>query len=107
MTASSNDSPEEIVFAVRQPGKDGHWYANFSYYADDDQRRTFGDGGRLCRLNLRTGQITALLDDPRGGVRDPGRALRGGQDPVLVSARRGRSITICTRSAWTAAACGN
>ena len=31
---------EEIVFALRQPGKDGHWYANFSYYADDENRLT-------------------------------------------------------------------
>lgn len=70
-TAALEHGVEEIVFAVRQPGKDGHWYANFSYFADDDQRRTFGDGGRLCRLNLQTGQLTVLLDDPRGGVRDP------------------------------------
>lgn len=62
---------EEIVLAVRQPGKDGHWYANFSYFAEGPQRRTFGDGGRLTRLNVRTGQVTHLIDDPDGGVRDP------------------------------------
>ena len=62
---------EEIVFAVRAVGGDGHWYANFSYYAEDDQRLTYRDGGRLCRLNLRTGKLTTLLDDPNGGVRDP------------------------------------
>jgi len=62
---------EEIVFAVRQRGKDGHWYANFSYYAHDDQKRLYGNGGKLCRKNLITGQVTALIDDPEGGVRDP------------------------------------
>jgi hypothetical protein len=62
---------DEIVFAVRQPGKDGHWYANFGYYADSDQRLTYGEGGRLCRLDVQTGRTTVLLDDPRGGVRDP------------------------------------
>ncbi|MBM4079122.1 MAG: hypothetical protein FJ278_05425, partial [Planctomycetes bacterium] len=62
---------DEIVFAVRTPGRDGHWYANFGYYAPDANRLTYGDGGRLCRLNLRTGQLTTLLDDPKGGVRDP------------------------------------
>ncbi|MCX5683202.1 MAG: polysaccharide lyase family protein, partial [Planctomycetota bacterium] len=62
---------EDVVFAARQPGKDGHWYANFSYYAENDQRLTYGDGGKLCRLNLRTGKVTNLLDDPKGGVRDP------------------------------------
>lgn len=75
---------EEIVFAVRQPGKDGHWYANFGYYsntqlketyfdryAKEGKRLTYGDGGRLCRLNLRTKEVKLLLDDPKGGVRDP------------------------------------
>src|SRR3972149_5679977 len=51
---------EEIIFAVRQPGKDGHWYANFGYYADskstqplvtrcdeEGMRVTYGTGGRL------------------------------------------------------------
>jgi hypothetical protein len=61
----------DIVFAVRQPGKDPHWYANFSYYAADPNRKAYGEGGRLCRLNLPTGRVTVLLDDPKGGVRDP------------------------------------
>lgn len=62
---------EEIVFALRQPGKDGHWYANFGYYADSVDRKTYGDGGKLCRLNLSTGEVTVLLADARGAVRDP------------------------------------
>ena len=78
---------EEIVFAVRQPGKDGHWYANFSYFAEDDQRRTFGDGGRLSRLNVRTGQITHLVDDPLGGVRDP--VVHYDAEKILFSYRPG------------------
>jgi mono/diheme cytochrome c family protein len=61
----------EVVFAVRQPGRDGHWYANFSYYAEDDQRLTYGPGGRLCALDLSTGRVRTLIDDPLGGVRDP------------------------------------
>lgn len=61
----------EIVFAVRKPGNDGHWYANFSYYAANPDRKTYTEGGRLCRLDARNGQVTVLLDDPRGGVRDP------------------------------------
>jgi len=61
----------EIVFALRPMGQDGHWYANFSYYAPDTKRLAYGEGGRLSRLNLRTGAVTVLLDDPKGGVRDP------------------------------------
>ncbi len=62
---------EEIVFAVRQPGKDGHWYANFSHYAEDEQELTYGSGGKLCRLNVRSGEVVALVDDPQGAIRDP------------------------------------
>ena len=79
---STNNSPkvllldllgryEEIVFACRQEGKDGHWYANFGYYAGDEQRKAFRALGKLCKLNVRTGKLTMLLDDPKGTVRDP------------------------------------
>ena len=62
---------EEIVFAVRKPGRDGHWYANFSYYADDENRLTYAGGGGLFRFDLTTGKTTAILEDPEGTVRDP------------------------------------
>jgi Hydrazine synthase alpha subunit middle domain len=77
----------QIVFAVRQPGRDGHWYANFSYYAEDENRSAYGDGGRLCKLDVATGQVTVLLDDPKGGVRDPQVHYDGGK--VLFSYRPG------------------
>lgn len=77
----------EVVLAVRQPGKDRHWYGNFSYYAEDPNRKTYGEGGRLCRLNLATGRITVLLDDPKGGVRDPQVNYEGKK--ILFSYRRG------------------
>ena len=60
-----------IVFAVRKPGRDAHWYANFSYYAADAAQVTYGDGARLCRLDLSTRDLTVLLDDSGGGIRDP------------------------------------
>ena len=63
---------EEIVFAVRSVGSDGHWYANFGHRVNDPNRMMYGpDGGRLCRLNLRTGKVVDLVNDPGGGVRDP------------------------------------
>jgi len=61
----------EVILAARQPGKDGHWYANFSYYAPSPDRLTYGPGGKLYRLDLATGRLRTLLDDPKGGVRDP------------------------------------
>jgi hypothetical protein len=93
---------EEIVFAVRQRGKDGHWYANFSYYANSEVREsyfephekngqlvTYGQGGRLCRLHLASGKLTTLLDDPRGGIRDP--VVHYNAQKILFSYRRGES----------------
>ncbi len=80
---------EEIVFALRQPGKDGHWYANFSYYAEDENRLTYGNGGKLCRLNLTSGALTAMIDDPEGAVRDP--VVHYDAKKVLFSYRKGGS----------------
>jgi hypothetical protein len=62
---------EEVIFAARRLGDDGHWYANFGYYAENAERKAYRDGSKLYRLNLRTGQLRVLLDDPEGGVRDP------------------------------------
>jgi len=62
---------DEIVFAVRQPGRDGHWYANFSHRCEDPDKILYGDGGQLLALNVKTGDVRTLLNDPKGGVRDP------------------------------------
>ena len=58
----------EIIFALRQPGKDQHWYANFGYYADSESRLTYGNGGKLCRLDLANGSVD---DNPRRQVTAP------------------------------------
>jgi hypothetical protein len=63
---------EEIVFAVRGLYDDGHYYANFGHWSSDPKKMMYAAGGsRLCKLNLRTRHVTTLLEDPRGGVRDP------------------------------------
>jgi hypothetical protein len=62
---------KEVVFAVREDGRDGHWYANFGYYAPDCERKAYSRGGRLCRLNLERGELSVLVDDPEGTIRDP------------------------------------
>ncbi len=69
--AADAPEPAEIIFAVRQPGVGGHWYENFGYYAFDCNDKVYGAEGRLCRLELATGRLSVLLDDPRGAVRDP------------------------------------
>lgn len=90
---------EEIIFAERVCGFD-HWYANFGFYAapiaeyplqrgvpDEEIPRCFGDGGRLCRLNLPTGERTVLLNDPTGGIRDP--QVHYDAKKILFSYRKG------------------
>lgn len=62
---------KEIVYAARAHGRDGHWYANFSYFAADKNRKAYGKAGKLCKLDVATGKVTNLVDDPEGTVRDP------------------------------------
>ncbi|MCP4782568.1 MAG: hypothetical protein GY903_03470 [Fuerstiella sp.] len=67
---------KDIVFAERAHsgrGKvaDGHWYANFSYYARTPHKKAYSSGGSLCRLNLSTGRTTVLIRDDGGTFRDP------------------------------------
>lgn len=62
---------DTIVFAVRQVDTDGHWYANFGNHVLDQKRTYYHEGGRLCLLHLKTGKVTTLLADEKGGVRDP------------------------------------
>jgi hypothetical protein len=81
--------PADIIFAVRQPGVGGHWYENFGYYAFDQNDKVYGAQGRLCRLDLRTGDLTVLLDNREGAVRDPQVHYDGRK--VLFSYRKGGS----------------
>jgi len=62
---------KDIVFTTRQVDGDGHWYANFSYWSNNPNRKLYHEGGKLCRLNVETGKVTTLIDEPKGGVRDP------------------------------------
>ncbi len=90
---------EEIVFATRVPGRD-HWYVTFGNYAsflpeptdrafkkEDGVLWGYGEGARLCRLNLRTGKLTVLLEDMKGGIRDP--QLHYDGQKILFAYRKG------------------
>ncbi|MCX5654185.1 MAG: hypothetical protein NTY65_06010, partial [Planctomycetota bacterium] len=78
---------DDIVYAARRMGSDGHWYANFSYFGPDANRKAYTEGARLCRMNLRSRQVTVLLDDPKGGVRDP--VVHYDGKKILFSYRKG------------------
>jgi len=63
---------EEVLFAVRANGRGWHWYENIGYEANNVNRWKYGGkGGRLDVLNLRTGEVRHLINDPDGDVRDP------------------------------------
>ena len=79
---------QDVVFAVRSAGPDGHYYANFGYYCFDPNQKAYSrGGGSLCRLNLATGDVKVLLDDAEGGVRDP--QLHYDASRILFSYRKG------------------
>ncbi len=65
--------PDEILFAIRKPSFDGHWYGNISYYSIDSCRPTFpkNSGGKLCIYNTRTKECRTIFEDPQGNIRDP------------------------------------
>ncbi|MFO7907552.1 MAG: hypothetical protein ACQESR_11965 [Planctomycetota bacterium] len=80
----------DVVFATRPFGPDGHYYANFGYYCFNPKEKVYSQGGgSLRRLNPRTGEVTTLLRDPTGGVRDP-RVHYDGRK-ILFSYRKGGS----------------
>ena len=78
----------EVIFCARKPNPtDGHWYANFGYYAHDPSRKAWQEGTKLCRLNLTTGVAATILEDARGGIRDPQVDYDGRK--ILFSYRKG------------------
>lgn len=80
---------EEIVFAARPLGEDPHWYANFGDTLEASNWKAYLPGGRLCRLNLKTGKVTVLLEDRDGGIRDP--VVHYDGQRILFSYRKGKS----------------
>ncbi|MBT3199467.1 MAG: hypothetical protein HN350_06080 [Phycisphaerales bacterium] len=83
---------KSLVFAERAHrgrGKvgDGHWYANFSYYARDPQKKAYSSGGSLRKLDLLTGKSVALVEDAQGTFRDP--VVHYDGKTILFSYRKG------------------
>lgn len=90
LAMAGGPDPSDVVFAVRPFGPDAHYYANFGYYCFDPEQKVYSQGGgSLQRMNLRTSEVTTLLDDPDGGVRDPKVHYDG--EKVLFSYRKGGS----------------
>jgi hypothetical protein len=82
---------DRVVFAVRLGYKDPHWYANIGYYCDNDQHKAYAgngrpDAGKLVLLDVPSGKLSLLVDDPGGSVRDPQVHYDAGK--ILFSYRR-------------------
>lgn len=78
---------EEIVFAVRDLSAAPQTYATFGVLCDEPTYVHAPDGSKLCKLNLRTREVTVLLDAPEGGIRDPRVHYDGGK--ILFAYRPG------------------
>lgn len=62
---------DEIIFAERKYVDDLHCYANIGFKAYAPDIKNYRDGGKFCKISLKTGKLTVLIDDPKGGIRDP------------------------------------
>jgi len=65
------DGIEDIIFVQRGGYEDPHWYANIGYFCDNQNDPAYTTGAQLCKLNLKTGRITVLLETETGCIRDP------------------------------------
>jgi len=65
------DNIDEIIFVQRGGYEDPHWYANIGYFCDNENDPAYTTGAQLCKLNLKTGKITVLLEAVTGCIRDP------------------------------------
>ncbi|MBT7304319.1 MAG: DUF1080 domain-containing protein, partial [Victivallales bacterium] len=84
---SAGIKTDQIVFAMRKVDDDGHWYANFGRDSRSPDRKHYHDYGTLSLLDLGTGGLTHLVEDRRGGVRDPQLHYSGSK--ILFSYRKG------------------
>ncbi len=81
---------EEIVYAVRGPGREWHFYGNFGARCQNPNGWLYGRGpGRLVRLNVRTKERKVIFEDPDGAIRDPDVHYSG--EKILFSYRKGGS----------------
>jgi hypothetical protein len=85
---------DRMVFAVRLGYEDPHWYANIGYYCDNDQHKAYAgngrpDAGKLVLVDVPSGKVSLLVDDPGGSVRDPQVDYDAGK--ILFSHRRSGS----------------
>lgn len=82
-------SAHDIIFTVRRPVRDRHYYPIFgNIWTSENNYVWRAPGfGRLCRLSRQTGEVTVLLEDNEGHIRDPHVHYSGSK--ILFSWRKG------------------
>jgi len=65
------DECDDIIFVQRGEYADPHWYANIAYFCDNENQPAYTSGAQLCKLNLKTGRVSILLEADTGCIRDP------------------------------------
>ena len=82
--------PDEVLFAVRKPSIDGHWYANIAYYSTDQCRTTFPHEFRRKAVHLQRQNQGSSHDlrRPRGQYPRPADSLRRPETHLRVPAQR-------------------
>ena len=83
----------QIVFAVRLPYDDPHWYANIGYYCDDEHHKAYAgngkpDAGKLCLLDVPYRQDHSPSGCPGRLGAGPAGPLRWQEDSVRVPPER-------------------
>lgn len=89
--AMKKSGVSEIVFVRRGMYEDGHWYANISYFAQDENHKTYVRGSGMYVYDVMNDTVRPLLEDETGTLRDP--AVHYDGETILFSWRRGDSET--------------
>jgi len=81
----------EIVYAARPLIDTPHAYETFGRYSVDYSSGVIKvSGTKLCCLDLATGAVSVILDDPKGAIRDP--AVHYDGKTIVFSYRKGDSL---------------
>jgi len=71
--------------------EDGHWYANISYFAQDEDHKTCVRGSGMYIYDVQHDTERPLLEDKDGALRDP--AVHYDGERILFSWRQGENET--------------
>lgn len=79
---------EEIVFTTRSTATGYlHFYENFAYSGEEPDKALYGVGGRLIKMDIKSGLTRDIVTDIKGAIRDPQIHYSGKK--MVISYRKG------------------